>query len=169
VLQPDAASEISRYFLGRLVPVSLLHPALFRLAPWPRDLAIQFVHADDVAEALTLILERRTTGAVNLAADPVMNREQARRTFGGVGPSLPLKAVRVAADLSWRAHLQPTDGGWIDLAASVPLLETTRAREELGWKPVHRGDETLLSLLAAMRRRHGGAGPLLYARRLFGR
>jgi nucleoside-diphosphate-sugar epimerase len=169
VLQPDAASEISRYFLGRLVPVSLLHPALFRVTPWPRELAIQFVHADDVAEALALILDRRTSGPVNLAADPVMDRQQAKRSFGGVGPALPLKALRVAADLSWRAHLQPTDAGWIDLAASVPLLETTRAREGLGWKPVHRGDETLLSLLAAMRRRQGGAGALLYPRRLFAR
>jgi UDP-glucose 4-epimerase len=169
VLQPDAASEISRYFLGRLVPVTLLHPALFRLAPWPRELSIQFVHADDVAAALALIIERRMSGPVNLAADPVLDREQAKRTFGGVGPSLPLKALRVAADLSWRAHLQPTDAGWIDLAASVPLLETTRARTELGWTPVHRGDEVLLSLLAAMRRRQGGAGPLLHPRRVFTR
>jgi hypothetical protein len=34
---------------------------------------------------------------------------------------------------------------------------------------VHRGDKTLLSLLAAMRRRQGGAGALLYPRRLFAR
>ena len=95
ILQPDAASEISRYFLGPLVPTSLLHPRLLRFAPWPRGLALQFVHADDVAEALSLILERRPGGAFNLAADPVIDQSNTHTSFNNLKPSLPLPTKKI--------------------------------------------------------------------------
>jgi len=169
ILQAEAASEISRYFLGRLVPVSLLHPALFRFAPWPRELHLQFVHAEDVAAALALILEQRAGGAFNLAAQPPIDREEARRIFGGIAPPVPLQLVRGAVDLSWRARLQPVDAGWVDLGTSVPLMLADRARQELGWQPQHRADETLQEFLRALQRREGHPGPLLYPRRLIRR
>lgn len=165
ILQPDAAAEIGRYFLGRFVPTSLLRPAILRFAPWPKDLAIQIVHADDVADALVRVLERRISGAVNLAAEPVLDRSTIREIFGGVGPSLPLPLIRAAADAAWRLNLQPTDAGWIDLAKSVPILDTERARRELDWFPFHRADDLLRDFLAALRERRGTRGPVLYSRR----
>jgi hypothetical protein len=47
----------------------------------------------------------------------------------------PLLPLRSAAGVALRLRLQPADAGWIDLAQGVPLLETRRAREELGWPP----------------------------------
>jgi nucleoside-diphosphate-sugar epimerase len=164
VLQPDAASEIARYFLGPLVPVSLLHPRLFRFAPWPPELQLQFVHADDVAAAVAAALLVRPAGAVNLATDEVFDRSGVRRVFGGVGPPLPVGVVRAAVTATWHARLQPIDGGWIDLARSVPLLRSDRARSELDWTPKHSGDATLTEFIEALRRRRGHAGPLLHPR-----
>jgi UDP-glucose 4-epimerase len=163
VLQPDAASEISRYFLGPLVPIRLLRPGLLRFAPWPRTLAVQFVHADDVADLLSRVLAARAPGAFNVAADPVVDRNTWRETFGGVGPPAPMQALRAAASLSWRARLQPVDGGWIDLAASVPLMRTQRARD-LGWTPAHRADQALRQFVTALSQGRGAPGPLLYPR-----
>jgi UDP-glucose 4-epimerase len=57
--------------------------------------------------------------------------------------------------LTWRFRLQPTPPGWLDLALSVPLLDVSRARTELGWEPRRRADEALLELLEGMRE---GAG-----------
>jgi nucleoside-diphosphate-sugar epimerase len=165
VLQPDAASEITRYFLGPLVPMSLVRQPLLRLVPFPPGVRVQFVHADDVADALELILRTRAGGAFNLAAEPAMDRELWRITFGGVGPPVPVKLLRAAAQLTWLLRIQPTDRGWVDMGTMVPLLDTGRARE-LGWAPKHSGTEALLQLLSAMRRRDGGAGPLLYPRRV---
>jgi UDP-glucose 4-epimerase len=162
VLQPDAAAEIGRYFLGRLVPTAALRPGILRFTPWPGSFVVQFVHADDVADALVRILQTRLPGAVNLAADPVIDRSTIRQVFAGVGPSLPGPVVRAAASVTWRLRLQPTDAGWIDLARSVPLLRTDRARDELDWRPFHRADEVLSAFVEALRHRHGAAGPLLY-------
>jgi len=165
VLQEDAAGEISRYFIGRLLPVSVLGSPVLRVGPWPDALAVQFAHADDVAAALELIIRSGASGAFNVASDPPVDRAVFRGLFGGAGPSLPKPALRAAADLSWRLHLQPTDAGWIDLAFDLPLINTDRIRG-LGWAPSRPGPEVLRDFLAALRNGRGGAGPLLYPRRL---
>ncbi|HEX7744161.1 MAG TPA: NAD-dependent epimerase/dehydratase family protein, partial [Micromonosporaceae bacterium] len=48
VFQHDAGAEITRYFLGPLVPVSLLRAGRLPLVPANRRLRAQVVHADDV-------------------------------------------------------------------------------------------------------------------------
>jgi nucleoside-diphosphate-sugar epimerase len=165
ILQPDAAAEIGRYFLGRLLPTSVLRPGLLRFTPWPQAIAVQIVHADDVADALVRILHRQPAGAINLAAEPVLERSTLRDTFGLVGPSVPLAIVRAAATATWHLRLQPTDAGWIDLARLVPILDTGRAARELGWTPVHPAGDLLRDFLEALRTRRGTRGPLLQAGR----
>jgi nucleoside-diphosphate-sugar epimerase len=165
ILQPDAAAEIARYFIGRILPTSLLRPSVLRFAPWPKAIAIQIVHADDVADALVRILHRRAAGPFNLAAEPVLDRSTLRDVFGGLGPSVPLPLARAAVAASWQLHLQPTDTGWIDLAQSVPILDTGRAKRDLDWTPFHRADDLLGDFLAALRIRHGTGGPLLHSGR----
>lgn len=165
ILQPAAAGEISRYFLGPLlgarVPRQLVRPATLRLLPWPRELALQFVHADDVAAALDLVIEQRVEGGLNVAADPVVDRAGWTAAVGGVGPPLPPAVLRAVMAAAWRLRLQPTEPGWLDLATRVPVLDTTRLRD-LGWSPEHDGLETLGDFLAALRRGEGGRGALLY-------
>jgi UDP-glucose 4-epimerase len=165
VLQEDAASEIARYFLGPLVPISMLGRPALRVAPWPAGLAVQFVHADDVAAAIEVILNSGATGAFNVASDPPVDRAVFRQTFGSIGPSVPKPVLRTAADLTWRLHLQPTDAGWIDLGFDLPLMKTDRLRA-LGWAPTRPGPQVLSGFLTALQNRRGAAGPLLYPRRL---
>jgi len=103
-------------------------------------------------------------GAFNLAAEPVLDRDGWRTAFGGVGPPLPLPVARAGANSSWRAHLQPTDPGWVDLAASMPLLKTDRARTELGWQPTSRADALLTTFIDALSRGRGTPSPALRPR-----
>jgi len=168
VFQPDAASEISRYFIGYLVPVSLIRPLVMKAVPWPPDLAFQCVHADDLADGLARIIEQRAGGAFNFADDPPIDRSEYRRIFGGVGPGVPTRFVRPVVTASWHARLQPIDAGWIDLAKDIPLMKTDRARTELGWSPAHSSGETLREFVEALGNREGHAGPKLYPRRLLG-
>jgi UDP-glucose 4-epimerase len=162
VLQDGAASEIGRYFLGPVWP-RLLRPSLFKLLPWPRDLVTQLVHADDVASAIALVLDQRAGGGFNVAAEPVIDRAEYKRIFGGVGPALPPRLLRTVVDATWRAHLQPTDPGWLDLGMSVPLLDTARLRG-MGWLPQYRGDDIFRSFVDSLASGRGATGPLLYPR-----
>ena len=161
ILQADAAGEVARYFLGPLVPARLIRRPLLRFAPWPRDLAVQFVHADDVATAIELVLARQVGGAFNVAAEPTVDRATFAELFGGVGPAVPPSILRALAAVTWQLHLQPTDAGWLDLAMNLPLLDTSRLRD-LGWSPEHAGTDVLTDFVAALAHGEGGTGPLLY-------
>ncbi len=158
ILQSDAAAEIKRYFLGPLVPTWLLRLASSRklpVLPLPRRLVLQFVHADDVADAIARVLETRLPGAVNIAAEPVIGPEQFAELVGARHLPVPAAVLRFLAGATWQLHAQPTSPGWVDLALFAPLLSTERARAELGWKPTHDSRDVVRELLAGFARRDG--------------
>jgi UDP-glucose 4-epimerase len=163
IFQDAAASEVGRYFLGRLVPKAVVRRPVLRFAPFSDALTFQVVHSDDVASALELLVEQRAPGAFNVAADPIIDRARFAAIFGGVGPSVPPRVLRVAADLTYRLHLQPSEPGWVDMAAASPLLDSSRLRA-LGWTPAHAADDTLARFVDAIARGAGRPGPLLQRR-----
>jgi nucleoside-diphosphate-sugar epimerase len=164
VLQPDAGSEIGRYFLGPLLfgAARLLPGAVARLLPLPLPrFAVSFVHADDVADAVVRMLDRRAPGPFNLAAEPLLDADALARALGTVRIPVPALAVRTAVQAAFAAHLLPTEPGWVDIGTRVPALNTARARKLLDWTPVHRSDEVLRDFVAALGRGEGAPGPLL--------
>jgi UDP-glucose 4-epimerase len=164
VLQPEASSEIGRYFLGELglAAARLLPGPVARLLPLPLpSLYVSFVHADDVAAAIVQILDRRAPGAFNLSAEPALSADDLARALGSWRIPTPAVVLRTALDVAYRAHLVPTEPGWLDLGLGVPLLESARARTVLDWKPAHRGDDVLREFVAALGRGEGTNSPLL--------
>ena len=150
IFKRHAASGIHRLFLGPLVPGRLLRPSLLPVVPRTERLVFQAVHSADVAEAYRRAAHADVRGAFNIAADPVLDGDELGRILGARAVPVPPAVLRAAADLSWRAHLQPTPAGWVDLALGVPVLDTGRARRELGWAPRHTSADALLDLLAGL-------------------
>jgi nucleoside-diphosphate-sugar epimerase len=164
ILQPEAASEIGRYFLGPVLLGlgRLLPPPLAHLLPLPLPgLSVSFIHADDVADALERILDRRASGAFNLAAEPLMDGDALARALGTMRIPVPAPVLRTALSAAFHARLVPTEPGWLDLGRQAPALDSTRARRLLDWAPFHRGDEVLAQFVAALGRGDGAPGPLL--------
>jgi nucleoside-diphosphate-sugar epimerase len=161
VLQSDAGSEIRDYFLGHLVPKALFRHRI-PVLPLPRDLVLQFVHADDVADALVRILRQRPHGPVNLVAEPVVTPRVLAELLGGRHVPVPSWLLRLLANVTWRLRLQPTPPGWVDLALTAPLLDATRARTELGWQPAFDAQEALQALVRGIAEgKHVQASPVL--------
>jgi UDP-glucose 4-epimerase len=150
ILSGDAGSALARYFLGRLVPGALVQPRLLPLVPDLDRLRLQGVHSDDVAGAYQLAIAADLSGPINLAAEPVLDPASLAELLGARPVPLPAGLLRSAVDWSWRLHLQPTDPGWLDLALGVPLLDTARARSELGWTPAHDAGSALLEALGGI-------------------
>jgi UDP-glucose 4-epimerase len=161
VFKREAASEIRRYFAGPFLPALLTHSALIPLVPSAPRLRFQAVHSLDVGEAFRLALHAEVRGAFNLAADPVLDGPELGRLLGARPVRVHTGVLRAAADLTWRVRLQPTPSGWVDLALAVPIMDTARARSELGWAPRHSSGDALLELLAGMRRGAGTDTPPL--------
>lgn len=161
IFKAEAASEIRRFFAGPLLPSFLVRPRLIPVVPRVPRLRFQAVHAADVGGAYCRAAVGDAAGAFNLAAEPVIGPEELGELLAARPVSIPAGALRAAADLSWRLHLQPADAGWIDLALGVPLMDSSRAREELGWTPATSSLDALAELLRGIRRGAGGPTPPL--------
>jgi nucleoside-diphosphate-sugar epimerase len=162
IFQRDAASEIRRLFAGPFLPSPLARPDLVPLVPATPRLAFQAVHAADVADAYRLaILSETARGAYNVAADPVLDTVALARLLHARPVPVPARVLRAAAALTWKLRLQPTPPGWIDMALSVPIMDTVRIRTELGWRPAKGADDALRELLDGMRERAGAGTPPL--------
>ncbi|QKS12675.1 NAD-dependent epimerase/dehydratase family protein [Curtobacterium sp. Csp1] len=148
VFQRSVAAELRGLFLGHLVPMSVVRAARFAVLPLPLSFVFQAVHADDLADAFWRAIDRRTAGAFNIAASPVLTPPRMARAAGMLGAvRIPLRLLRGVVTLTWRLRLQPTDAGWLDIAAGVPVMQTDRARNELGWAPQHTAEDALRELV----------------------
>jgi nucleoside-diphosphate-sugar epimerase len=135
---------------------------LIPVVPRLQRLRFQAVHAMDVGAAYHLAVVTETaSGAFNIAADPVLDPDVLGRLLGARPVPVPERVLRAAADLTWRARLQPTPSGWLDMALGVPLMSTTRASEHLGWTPRHTSTAALGELLKGMREGAGYSTPPL--------
>jgi nucleoside-diphosphate-sugar epimerase len=161
IFKAEAASEIRRLFAGPFLPGFLVQKRLIPLIPRVPRLRFQAVHSSDVGEAYRQAVVRDVRGAFNIAAEPEIRVEELCEFFGARSFPLPAAALRGAASLTWKLRLQPTPPGWLDLALGVPSMDTTRAREELGWEPTSSSLDALGDLLDGMRHAEGGSTPPL--------
>jgi nucleoside-diphosphate-sugar epimerase len=165
VAQGVAAGALGRVGVSPLLPRRLLPHLPFM--PIGRDAQLQVVHADDVARAVTRILETRLPGPVNLAAPDVLGSREITAPLGGRPFRLPSPLLLRVTDAVWAAHLWPLEGGWLRMAAQVPLIDTGRARRELGWQPRHTGADAWRELVDAMAHGKGGETPATRRRSLW--
>jgi UDP-glucose 4-epimerase len=164
IMQRDAASGLRRYTLPAYVDPKWLRwlPVL----PLDRSLAVSIVHADDVADACVRAVERCALGPFNLAAEPPVCRDDIARALRARPVHVPSPVLGLLVEASWRARLQPIDRGWLDMAFSLPLLATDRARSLLGWSPRWSSTETLRDLIDGLLHESGTQSPVLHSRPL---
>jgi UDP-glucose 4-epimerase len=151
VFKKEAAQGIRRLFGGPFVPTILARPGLIQLLPEIENLRGQVIHSYDVGDAFRQAIVRDVRGAFNVAAEPVLDAHEVGRILNARPLPVPSGAIRAGVELSWRLRLQPVTPGWLDMALNVPVMDTTRARTELGWTPERSAEDALLDLLEGLR------------------
>ncbi len=151
----DAATGIRRLFMGPLAPNRLIRRGALPVLPYPRGLRTQVVHSLDVGQAYRLAATKPVAGAFNVAAEPVLDESLIASVLETRPLQLAPALVRRAAWASWKLRLQPTSPGWLDMGMLSPIMDTGRAREALGWEPLHSAEATLRELIDGLR---DGAG-----------
>jgi len=164
--QRSAGSALLRYGVPAIVPAAVLDHV--PIVPLDRRLRLPMVHADDVADAIARALGGRVGGAFNLAADPPITTERIGAALGARVVHVPSGALRALMSAAWHLRLQQVDPGWLDMAFALPLLDTSRARRELGWVPSVDADAVLREVLAGMRDRASDRTPVLRPRAVLG-
>ena len=120
------------------VPIPLLVP----------EHPLQFVHEEDVGRALQLcIVGAGPPGAYNIAGEGVLTAADVAREFGALPVRLPAAPAQAAARAVARLPFLPPVAEWVEAAGQPVIMDTTRAREELGWEPRFTGLEALRDTL----------------------
>lgn len=161
IFQRGAGPEIRRLFAGPFLPRGAAATRRIPVVPRHPRLRFQAVHADDVADAYRRAVVGDARGAFNVAADPVLDGEALGELLEARPVPVPAAALRAGAAVAFRARLTPTPPGWVDMALAVPLMDTRRAREVLGWRPRRTAGSALLELLGGIRDEAGGPTPRL--------
>ncbi|HTP20533.1 MAG TPA: NAD-dependent epimerase/dehydratase family protein, partial [Solirubrobacteraceae bacterium] len=152
IFKAQAATEIRRLFAGPFLPRSLLRPGLIPFVPDVPRLRFQAVHSLDVGDAYRRALVSDARGPFNLVADPPIGAVELAEILKARPVKLSARMLRAAAAATFALRLQPSEPGWLDMALTVPLLDSSRARSELGWKPRHTATDAVTELIEAMRR-----------------
>lgn len=100
------------------------------------DLELQLIHEEDVGLALLqCVVAAGPPGAYNIAADDVVGLHDVARELGMLPLPVPTRPTRAGARLLARAPRLPQVAEWVEAASHPALMDTARARTELGWEP----------------------------------
>jgi nucleoside-diphosphate-sugar epimerase len=112
----------------------------------------QLVHHDDVASAFrAAILGRGSPGVYNLAGPGTLTMSALADALGWYSIPLPEFALDATAEVVARLPFVPAEAQWVESFRVPVLMDTTRARRELRWRPKHDARETLRTMVDAAR------------------
>jgi nucleoside-diphosphate-sugar epimerase len=143
---PGALEALGRrlglLFLRLPVPLPALVPSL----------PLQFIHEDDVGQAFLLCaVGAGPPGAYNIAGDGVLTGTDVARELGLAPVPVPARPVQMAARaisaLPSLPFMPPTTE-WLESASQPSIMDSTKAKLELGWDPRYTGLEALRDTLA---------------------
>jgi UDP-glucose 4-epimerase len=99
------------------------------------DGTIQFVHEDDVVEAISRLLLGRHAGQFNLSPEGLMTLRECAEVLGSPIRKMPFWLFRGIATLMWRLHLSEVPPGQLDFARYPWVVANEKLKETLGWTP----------------------------------
>jgi nucleoside-diphosphate-sugar epimerase len=127
-LLPGPLASLGRLLAGRVgrFPVPVLVPAL----------PVQFVHEQDVGRALLqCAVAAGPAGAYNIAADGMVTALDVARELGMLPLPLPAGPTQLAARALAAVPFLPPAAGWVEAASHPAIMDTSRAKQKLGWVP----------------------------------
>ena len=139
---PGPFGPLSRRLNGRIprtpIPLPVLVP----------DLPLQFIHEDDVGRALLqCVVAAGPPGAYNIAGDGVLSAVDVARELGLRPVRLPAAPAQLAARAVAKVPFLPSVASWVEAISRPAIMDTTRAKTELGWEPAYNGLEALRDTL----------------------
>jgi nucleoside-diphosphate-sugar epimerase len=140
----DPAPRLRRHVIER---IPLLRPIL----P-DAGVPLQLVHHDDVAAALAATVEGKgEPGAYNLAGEGEITISDIARALGWRSVRVPRPALGVGTSVAGRLSFINPQLEWATALATPVIMDTTKAREQLGWVPRFDASETLMQTAVSAR------------------
>ncbi len=136
-LGPNINNHFQRSFKGTAI-----------MSFFPEQLS-QYAWVEDVAQAFYLALVKDAPGAFNIAGDnPLSDLEIAKRLGKKCG-KLPYKTALFFFNVLYKSRIQRrADPGWIRCARYPIIVDSSKAKEVLGWKPKYDTFGTIQAFIA---------------------
>ena len=139
---------------GRLRPLTRALgavPGLTPVIPNP-GVPFQLVHHDDVAAAIVAaVIGTAGPGPYNLAAPGELTAGDLARELGWRSVRVPRASVGMTAEVLSRVPRLPAEVAWLNALRSPVVMDSSRARAELGWLPAYDALETLRQTIVGAR------------------
>jgi nucleoside-diphosphate-sugar epimerase len=117
------------------------------------ELPVQLVHEADVGQALLqCVVAAGPPGTYNIAADGIVTASTVARELGVRSFPVPPRLTQAAARALAALPFLPPLAQWVEVASHPAIMDTTRAKEELGWIPKFTALETLRDTLRQYRK-----------------
>ncbi|KUI06013.1 SDR family oxidoreductase [Mycobacterium sp. IS-3022] len=108
---------------------------------------LQLVHHDDVATAIALAATTSApSGAYNIAGDGVVSMSDVTGKLGARPVRVPKVSAAVASEIVARLPFVPSMLEWLHVGRTSVVMDTTKAKTQLGWTPKYTAAETLSQL-----------------------
>ena len=112
------------------------------------ELPVQLVHEKDTGQALLrCVVAAGPPGVYNIAADGIVTPRDVARELGMRSFPVPARLTQSAARALAALPFLPPAAQWVEAACHPAIMDTTRARAELGWVPEFTALETLRDTL----------------------
>jgi nucleoside-diphosphate-sugar epimerase len=115
------------------------------------EIPIQLIHEQDVGQALLLcVVAAGPPGAYNISGDGLLTATDVARELGLSALPVPARPVQMAAralSALTRLPFAPPASEWIEAASHPAIMDTTKAKDELGWRPRYTGLQALRDTL----------------------
>jgi UDP-glucose 4-epimerase len=113
---------------------------------------LQLAHHDDVAAAIALAATTATAppGAYNLAGDGVLSMSDVAEALGARPVRVPRLAAVATSEVVSRLPFVPSALEWLHAGRTSVVMDTAKARDQLGWTPRYSAAEALSSLASTI-------------------
>jgi nucleoside-diphosphate-sugar epimerase len=132
-LLPGPLAPLGRVLSGQVGRIGRFPVPLPVLVP---VLPLQFVHEADLGQALLrCVVAAGPPGAYNIAADGILSAADVAREFGLIPLPVPAGPARFTARAIAALPFLPPALQWVEAASHPAIMDTSKAKRDLGWVP----------------------------------
>jgi UDP-glucose 4-epimerase len=142
VLGPTVHNYVAQWLSRSIVPTVLGYDPL-----------VHFTHEVDAVAALKLAVDRDAPGVFNIASEGVLPISTVIKLAGRLALPIPYGILRRVSALLWVAQLSEAPPPFAALMRYLCVVDCTRARRELGFRPAYSSRDAVLDFEGALRLR----------------
>ncbi len=111
----------------------------------------QYIHEDDLASAVKLVLQRGARGIYHVTSDDTIAFSEMMQRAGIKAPAVPAELMCRTVDTAYRLRLSPISSHWFNMFRHSMVGSNEKIKRELGWRPTYTSRELFELVLEAGR------------------